>query len=232
MPMRVVLRLRDGQILSGYTPAFDPLDGSIWLSPAPDSPAGTMVAIDRVQVLVLESNDGRPVPLPGSAVRTDPSGAISISFQDQEPLIGRHKADAPGLGLWLQPAGRAFARAFVPLSAGPDIDEATDAEADAAGDDQHGWGFSVSASGLVSTSGTPTDGTELPTVPPLGRDSMNDTMPLDFAGQRPTLEAPPVPPGWTPPERTGSATESTAEMPMIEIGSKTDPDLEPPKRDD
>ncbi len=144
MTLRIVVRLRDGQVLSGYTPAFEPRDGAVWISPAPSSPAGTMLRLDRADVLVLEARDGRPIRLPDSAVAIVPSVGVRIGFTSGEPLFGKLKADVPQLGTWVEPIGRSSARAFIPASV-----KASLLRGDVADVDDGGWGFVVSASELL-----------------------------------------------------------------------------------
>lgn len=123
--LRCTLKLRDGRVHIGYTPAFDPADRSLWLTATPDSPAGTMFTLERARVVVLESLDGRAVAMPAS---TSYGAAASVRalFADGEVLVARRIGEVPGIGVWLEPPGRARARAFVPTEAAERIEEIAD----------------------------------------------------------------------------------------------------------
>lgn len=111
--LRCTLKLKDGRVLVGYTPAFDPADLSLWLTATPDSPAGTMYVLDRLAVVVLETLDGRAAPLPSKTVVEALAEKVRLHLADGRELSGRRVADVTGLGWWLQPSGRGLARAFV-----------------------------------------------------------------------------------------------------------------------
>jgi hypothetical protein len=115
--LRCTLKLRDGRIQLGYTPAFDPADRSVWLTAAPDAPAGTMFPLDRLRVVVLETLDLRPVPMPASVPSTSGTQWVRLTFPDGEALAGRLAFESEGLGLWIEPSLRGRARAFVPADA-------------------------------------------------------------------------------------------------------------------
>ncbi len=124
--LRCTLKLRDGRVHIGYTPAFDPADRSLWLTATPDSPAGTMFTLERARVVVLESLDGRPVVLPTSTRGAGGEVTARAVFADGEVLTGRRSGEVPGIGVWLEPPGRGRARAFVPTEAAERIDEVSD----------------------------------------------------------------------------------------------------------
>lgn len=225
-PLRVVLRLRDGQVLSGYTPAFAPEDGSVWVSPAPSSPAGTMIKLEKVEVLLIESKDGRPATLPASAVLADDSGVVQVAFDGSEPVYGRIKAKAPGIGLWLQPVGRAFARAFVPSSATSSVFPGDPS------DDDAGWAFVVSASELgleleVGTfDGTPTDGVTLPGSVEIDRAKSTATAAITAPPVR--LSAPPAPASTPVRIAMKSSSSSATDILAVVETAKTQPDMKIP----
>jgi hypothetical protein len=140
-PLKVTIRLLDGRLMFGYTPAFDPHDRSVWLTPTPRSPAGTMVELDKIKIVVLEPTDGRPVALPSWVEKRDPTAGVRLDFKDGDAVIGRQKARVDGSGLWLQPTGHSFARAFVPEGVGVDV-EPFDAD-ELLHLDEGGWDFLV-----------------------------------------------------------------------------------------
>jgi hypothetical protein len=147
---KVTVKLRDGRVITGYTPGFDPADGSIWVTPEVASPQGVMVALERISIVILERLDRRPVVPPGPTL-ADPSVAIRLDFADGESLFGRKKPTGAARGVWVQPEGRPFARAFVPDggAAVAEVDEA------AFGDEssESGWTFA----GSISVDALPLD---------------------------------------------------------------------------
>jgi hypothetical protein len=147
---KVTVKLRDGRVITGYTPGFDPADGSIWVTPEVASPQGVMVALDRVSIVILERLDRRPVVPPGPTL-ADPSVAIRLDFADGESLFGRKKPTGAARGVWVQPEGRPFARAFVP-DGGASVEEVDEA---AFGDERSeaGWTFV----GSISVDALPLD---------------------------------------------------------------------------
>lgn len=111
--LRCTLKLKDGRVHVGYTPAFDPADRSLWLTATPDSPAGTMYMLDRLAVVVLEALDGRAAPLPAKTAVEALAERVRVRLADGRELSGRRVAEVAELGWWLQPSGRGLARAFV-----------------------------------------------------------------------------------------------------------------------
>jgi len=164
--LRCTLKLRDGRVHVGFTPAFDPADGSVWLTATPDSPAGTMFTIERLRALVLEPNAGRAISLPEHGDHT--TMPIRLDYPDGEQLYGERKVDLPGVGLWIEPPGLPGARAFVPKSAAT-----VEIDADAMG--AEGWSFLE----RPQTDNTPTDAQALPTLipPPPPSESGSNTQP-------------------------------------------------------
>lgn len=168
--LRCTLKLRDGRVHSGYTPAFDPADGSVWLTATPDSPAGTMFTLERLRAIVLEPMEGRAIVMPTTTAYEDPGTPIHVVFADGEVLAARRKAVVPGIGTWVGPAGRPPAWAFVPAEAPERI-----AEADGGTGFELEWGFlpvapSVpprpSLSSLTLPLMSPARLSAAPTVPP------------------------------------------------------------------
>jgi hypothetical protein len=185
VPLRATLRARDGSVSHGYTPAFDPADGSLWLQPTPDSPAGSMIAIDRIEVLYLEARDGRPIAIPRSQSNLRGSGdeLWCVQLQRGERLYARSISDVPGRGMWLDPVGRSLSRAFVPSSQVALVQESpTSPNLDVS----DGWSFTnlaepslsigadfapTSAIEVVTERGRAVDTSERATVPPVRDDS-------------------------------------------------------------
>lgn len=235
VPLRCTLKLRDGRVHLGYTAGFDPHDRSVWLTATPDSPAGTMFTLDRARVLVLESLDGRAVQLPTSTAYDDGGPIIRVAFDDGDALIGRRTAEVPGLGVWLEPAGRGRARAFVPADAGGRPSEAFDV-------DPHGrersWSFlpeppslppsrsSLTMPALPPVVATPTPATPAPTIvaPSLARRSGDDPNPSDVT---PTDAMPVVSPLDLHSDRTQPVAMPLV-PPPVPAPSKTWPDDAPP----
>lgn len=249
MAHRVTLKLRDGRVLAGFTPAFDPKDGSLWLSPEANSPAGTMVPLTKVALVLLEPTDRRPVELPASDQPADKSMGIRINFGDGDVLVGRTKANVVGMGVWVQPSGKSFARAFVTdgVSVSVELDEDGDFATDAGMLSLAPPAFSAVPPPLgepMALEYTPTD--EMPALP-YGlarevsgevRDSLHptqsmppvkserDTMPVEVPR---TLVPPPLP-GSGPveaPELSTSAAKTLA-LPLVDI-TRTEKDTMPPE---
>lgn len=165
--MRIVIRHRDARISTGYVQAFDPGDGSVMVMVAPKSPAGTMVSLEIVEILVLEPTDGRPLP-PPSAKHTQPSPGVHIVFGDEEVLVGCEGSISPGVGVWMRPPNDRFARAFVPEGAARHIELL---EAEPTDPPQEMWAFISDA--------TPTDEVELPDES-ITRETSVNTGPTDM----------------------------------------------------
>ncbi|MFO0723253.1 MAG: hypothetical protein U1E65_05700 [Myxococcota bacterium] len=242
MAHRVTLKQKDGRVQHGYTPAFDPKDGSLWLSPEPNSPAGIMIPIDRIAFVLLEPTDARPVELVDASEPADKSMGIRISFSDGEVLTGRTKAQVAGKGIWIQPSGKSFARAFVPdgVSVSMELDESGDFQTDGAmlsfalpsltppeQSFEHSQTDEMPALpyGLARDSIQPTQ--SLPAVTPPAREPSDhrDTMPVEV----PTLDPPPLPDsGRTALPAPSTSSQQTLALPLVEL-SRTEKDTIPPE---
>jgi hypothetical protein len=148
--MRVTLRTRDRRIVSGFAPGFNPSEGGLMITTAPESPAGTMYLLVRVEVLVLEPTDGSTLPLPPSRQKGGASPALRLVFPDGEELVGHDGVIAPGTGVWMRPPDDESALVFVPEGAAPQVELLADKEEPP----PEMWAFVADAS--------PTDEVELP----------------------------------------------------------------------
>jgi len=190
--LRCTLKLKDGRVHVGYTPAFDPADRSLWLTATPDSPAGTMYTLDRLAVVVLETLDGRAAPLPSRTVVEALAERVRLHLADGRSLSGRRVADVSGLGWWVQPSGRGLARAFVCADGVATLELDDDERSE---DDEREWSFLPPP----------------PTLPP-SRSSL--TMPLSVPPKASTvgrLVPPPVPtaPSTREPRPVSSTWDAT-----------------------
>ncbi len=150
--MRIVLRLRDGKVITGYATAFDPQDGSVMVMLSPTSPAGSLIDLDSVELLVLEPTDGKALP---AFVRrpVEPSPGVRVVFADGTLLIGAGGV-VDGLGVWMCPPEDHFARAFIPQGAARYVELLDQAPSEVPAGM---WAF--------LNDSTPTDEVEVPTGP-------------------------------------------------------------------
>ncbi len=112
--LRIVVRRRDGQVLTGYTTAFNPSDGSVMVHVAPNSPVGVLVALEQIEVLAMEPTDGRPLSLPPS--KRPPSPGVHLQLSNG-PLYGEQAVAVQGLGVWFRPPQDMFGLVLIPQGA-------------------------------------------------------------------------------------------------------------------
>lgn len=166
-PLRITLRRRDRRVLTGFAPGFNPGDGSVMVAVAPRSPAGTMVSLDQVEILVMQPTDGAALPLPPTRKDGSASPAVRITFANRTIIVGESARVAPGTGVWMRPLDDAFGLAFVPEGAAryvsllEDVPETT----------EDLWAF--------LNDSTPTDEVEVPEVPMV--DSGATTQPTEIS---------------------------------------------------
>jgi hypothetical protein len=148
--VRIVIRHRDLRVVSGYATAFDPKDGSVMVMLSPTSPAGNLVSLEIVEVLVLEPTDGKPLLARG---KKEPSPGVRVVFADGRVLAGV-EGSIDAYGVWMRPPEDRFSHVFVPKGAARYVELLDEPEDDAS---RKMWAF-------VNDS-TPTDEVELPTGP-------------------------------------------------------------------
>src|SRR5688500_9527041 len=97
--MRIVIVHCDQRVSTGYASAFDPKDGSVMVSMSPTSPAGTLVHLESIELLVLEPTDGKALPKPSKG---DPAPGVRVELAGGRTLIGT-EGTVDSHGVWMRP---------------------------------------------------------------------------------------------------------------------------------